>query len=391
MPAERRLLAMRRRVLPGALGAWGQRAERLMRWKKAERSIAARTALSSSASPRLAIAREIQSVCAIAAGSARVRFVLHVRLTGALIARGLIPASSRSAPSILIWLSLLLLSLTAICASAAGAAPITQSQTQPQAPASGGPNSVLELPREGSPQSLDRELSRKITENLDSHRLGSVTVQVFADKKGNRTVVLSGQVASEPIKDQAERQVRDLLRDSALAIQNRIGVGREPGSTPPPIAAGQNELELPQVGRLSRQFLGCWRGTTAERPLGWQALSPTASYLGYHSDLIRLCLTLKNGELRVTDASSQYANAKDAYGKGTDYGFTYKPERASGTQILLDLRSWDPTMPGYTVKGSARCTLNADDTVTYFLSVTTSINGQAAVRTETVARLERDR
>jgi hypothetical protein len=36
MPAERRLLAMRRKVLPGALDALGQRAERLMWWKKAE-------------------------------------------------------------------------------------------------------------------------------------------------------------------------------------------------------------------------------------------------------------------------------------------------------------------------------------------------------------------
>ncbi len=201
--------------------------------------------------------------------------------------------------------------------------------------------------------------------------------------------MLTGQLASEAIKDRAERQVRDFLRGSPVAIQNRIRVG--PDLTRPPIAAGQNVLEVPQIGRISKGFLGCWHGTTAEQPVGWHALSPTASYLGYHSDRIGLCLTLQNGELLVTDATAKDAGARHTDATGINYGFSYKPVSANGAQIFLDLRSWDPTMPSYVVKGSARCTLNADDTVTYFLSTTTSINGQAAVRSDTVAQLERDR
>lgn len=317
--------------------------------------------------------------------------MLHVRLTRALITRVLTPASSGSARLTLIWLSFLLLWLPAHHASAFGGTLTTQSQTQPKAAASGGQKPVLELPRKHSRRSVDQELSRKITNFLHSHRLSSVRAQVLVDKKGTRTVVLTGQLAGEAIKDQAERQVRDFLRDSPVAIQNRIRVSPGPGFIPPPIAAGQNELELPQVGRIAKRFLGCWHGTTAERPVTWQALSPTASYLGYHSDRIGLCLTLQNGELHVTDASAKDAGARYTDATGIDYGFSYKPLSANGTQIVLDLKSWDPTMPGYVVKGFARCTLNADDTVTYFISATTTINGRAAVRSGTVARLKRDR
>jgi hypothetical protein len=306
----------------------------------------------------------------------------------ALIAWAINPASSRPAPLILIGLSFLLLSLPAHHASAFEGAPTTQSQTQAQAPASGGQNRVLELPRKRS-RRVDQKLSREITDFLHSHRLSSVRAQVFVDKEGTRTVVLTGQLAGEAIKDRAERQVRYFLRDSRIAIQNRIRVN--PGSKPPLMAGGQNVLELPQIGRLSKRFLGCWHGTTAERPIGWWALSPTASYFGYHSDRIGLCLAFQNGELHVTDASAKDAGARYTDATGINYGFSYKPVSANGAQIFLDLRSWDPTMPGYVVKGSARCTLNADDTVTYFISATTSINGQAAVRSETVARLERDR
>jgi len=306
---------------------------------------------------------------------------------------GLSPTRARpgSAPLILIWLSFLILSLPAHRTSAFAATPTLQGQTQAQTPAPASQNSVLELPRKPSRRSVDRDLSGKITHFLHSHRLSSVSAQVFVDKKGTRIVVLTGQAAYEAIKDQAERQVRDFLRDAPIAIQNRISVSPGPGLTPPPIAAGQNELELPQVGHISTRFLGCWHGTTAERPVGWQALSPTASYLEYHSDRIGLCVTFQDGELHVTDASAQGAGAQYMHASGIDYGFSYKPLSANGTQIFLDLKSWDPTMPDYVVKGSARCTLNPDDTVTYFISATTSINGQAAVRAETVARLERDR
>ena len=300
------------------------------------------------------------------------------------------PARSRSARIIFAWLSFLIVSFAVHRASAFAQTPL-QSQTQAQTPPSVSQSPVLELPRKASRRPVDRELTGKITEFLHSHRLSSVRAQVFIDKKGSRTVVLTGQLAYEAIKEQAEQQVRDFLRDAPIAIQNRIRVGPGPASTPPPIVGNQNELEIPQIGRLSTRFLGCWHGITAETPLGWHALSPTASYLGYHSDRIGLCVTLQDGELHVTDASAKGAGPRYTRGGGLDYGFSYKPLKASGTQILLDLKSWDPTMPDYVVNGSARCTLNADDTVTYFISATTSINGQAAVRSETVAQLERDR
>ncbi|HYB91687.1 MAG TPA: hypothetical protein VEC38_11650 [Candidatus Binataceae bacterium] len=298
------------------------------------------------------------------------------------------PARLRLARLLLIGLSFLIASFTAHHVAASEATPTPQSDAQAQAVAPAGQSSVLEAPRNSSRRKVDREQSRRITDFLHSQRLSSVSAQVFVDEKGARTAVLTGQLAYQAVKDQAEQQVRDFLRGSPIAIQNRISVS---GGLTPPRMASQNELELPQIGRLSARFLGCWQGTTAERPLAWQALSPSASNFGYHSDRIRLCVTVQGGALHVIDASAKREGARYTRAASVDYWFSYKPLSATGAQILMEVKSGDPTMPNYVVKGSARCTLNADDTVTYFISATTSINGQAAVRTETVALLGRER
>jgi len=263
-----------------------------------------------------------------------------------------------------------------------------QSQPQIEVPAlkpSSGGKPVLELPSKGPHLIADRDLSRKITQQLDRDGLPQVNAQVFEKADDTKSVVLTGQVRTELSKHEAERKVRDLLKGSTVAIWNQIKVNPEIDSASPPITAHQNELEIPRVGFISRRLLGCWSGTTAGKPATWQTLSEAGSRLGYHADQLGLCLTWRDGKLEVTDASANNAEPGSEM-----YGFIYRPVSASGTEIKLELKSWDLTDPnGYVAKGTALCTINSDDSVAYFLSVTTFLKGQAAVRSETIAHLQR--
>src|SRR5208337_4859582 len=97
---------------------------------------------------------------------------------------------------------------------------------------------------------------------------------------------------------------------------------------------------IPQVGFISKQFLGCWSGTTADKPATWRTLSKTGSLLTYHADRLGLCLTWIDGRLEVTDASANPRPDNTEPWSGM-YGFTYRPVNASGREIELELKSWD--------------------------------------------------
>ncbi len=291
-------------------------------------------------------------------------------------------------------LALLCLVALARPASSADTAPVIQNQPQINVPplkqaTEGKP--VLEVPSKGPQLSVDRDLSREIEEELGRDQLPFVRAQVFKNVDDTKSVVLTGQVRSEASRQEAERTVRDLLAGSTVVITNQIKINPGLDSSAPPLIASQttpshNELEIPQVGFMSKELLGCWIGTTAPTPAKWETLSPTGSYLGYHSDRLELCLTLRDGKLEVTDASAN--NVEPGHKM---YGFVYKLVSASGKEIDLELKSWDLTDPNnYVAKGTGHCTLNSDDSVAYVIDVTTYLKGQAALRSATTARLERE-
>ncbi len=301
------------------------------------------------------------------------------------------PPNTSYVRPIAIQLGLVMLLLLAVAQPSSSSDPATVMQSQPQIevparkrPSGGKP--VLELPSNGPRLNADRELSGKINEQLHRDRLPWVNAQVFENVDDTKSVVLTGQVRTELSKQEAERKVRDLLAGSTFAITNQITVNGKIDSASPPLTARQSELEIPQVGFISKRLLGCWSGTTAAKPLTWQTLSEAGSNLGYHADRLGLCLTWRDGKLEVTDASANNSEPGSEM-----YGFIYRPVSANGTEIKLELKSWDLTDPnGYVAKGTGRCTINSDDSVAYFVSVTTFLKGRAALLSETVARLQRE-
>ncbi len=287
--------------------------------------------------------------------------------------------------AIRLGLILLLLLIQAQSALSSEPNPAIQNQPQPVAPAH---KPVSQSPRKRSQRPVDRKLSGQITKQLHDDRLPYVNAQVLIDRAGKpKSVVLTGQVETEADKRDAEDRAKGFFKGSTVVIENRIRINPDLTSTLPRLTGHQNDLEIPQVGYISKRFIGCWSGMTAGNPVTWQKLSPAGNRLGYHADRLGLCLTWRDGKLEVTDAS-----AYDIDPASSLYGFTYKPISANGTEIKLELKSWDSSDPNnYVARGTARCTLNPDDTVTDFISVTTFLNGQAAVRSETIAHLKREK
>ena len=135
-------------------------------------------------------------------------------------------------------------------------------QTVPTMPAPSQKNE-LQIPQQQPPASsaltlpaqsmLDTARSRGATEYLHSHRLPFVTVKVFSDASGApASLTLSGQVASEFGREDAERKALKFLASQRLALDNQIQV--EPNLATRTIPPGnQNSvLKLPGV------FNGCW-------------------------------------------------------------------------------------------------------------------------------------
>jgi len=235
-------------------------------------------------------------------------------------------------------------------------------------------------------RNVGRGLSRTITERLRRDQLPYVKAQVVIDPASRaKSVVLTGQVRTDLNKREAEDAVRNFFKGSTVTIDDRITLSPEIASQPASPIVGDNELEIPQVGFISKGFLGCWNGNTGGKPVTWRKLSEAGSRLDYHPDQVGICLAWRDGKLEVTDASANDIEGAEMY------GFTYRLVSASGTEIKLELKSWDLTDPkNYTAKGTARCTLKPDGTVTDSMTVTTFLNGKAALLSEAVANLERD-
>ncbi len=126
-------------------------------------------------------------------------------------------------------------------------------------------------------------LSQNLSDYLHHHRLPFVNARVFQDGTGtSRSAVLSGQVATEFGKHDAERKVDDWLKTARIAIQNEIEVRPELGQAGG-ISNQPGELALP----LS--FRGCWK-LVSDRQAGPVQLAPgaTSSCL-YTEDSGRFC------------------------------------------------------------------------------------------------------
>jgi hypothetical protein len=121
----------------------------------------------------------------------------------------------------------------------------------------------LQIPQQQPPASsaltrpaqsmLDAARSRGATDYLHSHRLPFVTVKVFSRASGEpASLTLSGQVATEFGREDAERQALKFLGVQNLALDNQIQV--EPNLATREIPPGnQNSvIKLPNV------FNGCW-------------------------------------------------------------------------------------------------------------------------------------
>ncbi len=86
--------------------------------------------------------------------------------------------------------------------------------------------------------------SRALTDYLKNHQLPLVGAQVIDAPSGSRQVILFGFVATSHGQTDAESKTRNFLKDSAIAIDNRIKVSPElahaapgPQAAPPPAAS----------------------------------------------------------------------------------------------------------------------------------------------------------
>ncbi|HYL59132.1 MAG TPA: hypothetical protein VEU51_09685 [Candidatus Acidoferrales bacterium] len=104
---------------------------------------------------------------------------------------------------------------------------------------------------------VDDALSRAATDNLHRHRLPYVNAQVLGLDPGVPAMVtLSGRVATQFGKQDAEKKTADFLRSAEVKFDNQIQIvpGLASGMVTPGNQAGT--LTLPAA------FYGCWRGTS---------------------------------------------------------------------------------------------------------------------------------
>lgn len=210
----------------------------------------------------------------------------------------------------------------------------------------------------------------------------------YAPAAHSQPAVMPSQTEIQPSQGESDSGGDPVLelpeRRPVPALRSQKG---GPGSGKAITGGGQNALELPRVDRMSAGLLGCWTGETAAAPVKWQVTAPIGAKLGYRRDRIRLCLSGVRGKLQVNSASAEDPEPMEA-----QYKVIYRPVRAIGSQVDMEIKSWDPDSPiTYVETGTARCVLNSDGTVTYSHSVTTFLNGKAALQAEARADLKRER
>jgi hypothetical protein len=131
-------------------------------------------------------------------------------------------------------------------------APQNRLPISPPRPATHGDQSVT-IPS----MRVDDALSRSATDNLHRHRLPYVNAQVLGNDAGVPAMItLSGKVATQLGKQDAERKTADFLHATNVKFDNQIQIvpGLAEGMVTPGNQGGT--LTLPAA------FYGCWRGTS---------------------------------------------------------------------------------------------------------------------------------
>ncbi len=114
---------------------------------------------------------------------------------------------------------------------------------------------------------LDDALSRGATDYLHRHRLPYVNAQVLGLDAGvPGMVTLSGKVATQFGKQDAEKKTADFLHATDVKFDNQIQI--EPGLAQGMVTPGDQAGTL----TLPAAFYGCWRGTSYD--------SDSSQYLG---------------------------------------------------------------------------------------------------------------
>ncbi len=142
-------------------------------------------------------------------------------------------------------------------------------------------------------------------------------------------------------------------------------------------------LTLSRGGYVSKRLLGCWRGTTADRPTEWRALSSLGKIEAYHRDNIDLCLNWKNDQLEVTD--TRWSCAGCNYSKNDRS--SYRVVSASGDTVTLAVEDFARPLSN---KGREDFVLNQDDTIAERIAFTGYFLGLPAIEGVTTAPLKRN-
>ena len=142
------------------------------------------------------------------------------------------------------------------------ATPHNQMPVPPAKPAAGG-NQSATIPS----MRLDDALSRAATDYLHRHRLPYVNAQILADDAGApRMVTLSGKVATQFGKQDAEKKTADFLKATTAKFDNQIQIVPDLAQSFVTPGNQRGSLTLPAA------FYGCWRGTSYD--------SDSSQYLG---------------------------------------------------------------------------------------------------------------
>ena len=169
--------------------------------------------------------------------------------------------------------------------------------------------SALTLPPQAN---LDQARSRDATNYLHAHRLPFVTVKVFSSASGVPAfLTLSGQVASDFGRDDAENQARKFLNTPDLALDNQIQVDPKLAARDIPPGNPAATLKLPSV------FNGCWELVTDQQDGPVRLLPGASAGCVYTHDSGRFCYQ-RGADGNYVPSFSSLRLAPGLYGTQTD-------------------------------------------------------------------------
>ena len=197
---------------------------------------------------------------------------------------------------------------------------------KPSAQATRAEQNELKIPRQTPPASsalslptasmLDSARSRDATAYLKAHRLPFVIAQVYRDASGAPAfLMLSGKVASDFGKQDAERKTTRFLGNPNLALDNQIQVDPGLHTATNPAPSQTATLKLPSV------FNGCWELVNDHQDGPVRLLPGASEGCVYTQDSGRFCYQrTASGDFEPTFSSLRlkrglYGNQSDQWSR----------------------------------------------------------------------------